>query len=240
MRAPSRRLFLVVAALAGAAGCSSGAPAAPPAVDPSTARFSDTSRPIAERQQELADLATRGDEAATDLLMAVGDERIYLNRVAIEALGRVSKRSRRAAVNDYLTRKLSDPDARVICAAARSLAQQAGAAAVPAIALVIQSNRMRADYHEEIVLSAAVEALDLIRSPDAVPVLAAELARASEMGFSLEYGSRLVAALQHIATAESISAISAYASLLIANAPADPMAHAYYQTKIDEALEAVQ
>jgi hypothetical protein len=202
--------------------------------------FKDTTVPMEERRRSLELLVQQDDEDSTKVLMALGDERIYLNRVAVEALGALPSDRHRQVVVEYLKGKLSDPDARVLCAALRSLVLQSGEAAIPAIAGVMERNRVRADGHQEFVLTAAVEALNLLHSAQTVPALAAELGRSEEKGWSMEYGSKLIAALGQMGTPEGRQASAAYAGRLAAKMPSDPLASAYFEKKIAEAQSVSQ
>jgi hypothetical protein len=68
-------------------------------------------------------------------------------------------------------------------------------------------------------------------------VLAAELDRVEEPGFSLEYASQIVVALKHVGTPQVDGALSGYVGRLEARMPDDPLARAYLQAKIDEAKD---
>jgi HEAT repeat protein len=193
------------------------------------AELKDASRPLAEREEAVAGLGRQGDAGSVAVLMALGNERAYLNRAAVEALGAVRGAALRPGVEEYLSAKLVNDDSQLACAAARSLARLKGAAAVPELAAALVSNRQRADGHQEIVCSAIVKALEEICSPAAVPALSTELARSEEQGWSLEYGSRIVLALRQIRAPEGGAAASAYAVRLEARKPADPLARKYFE-----------
>lgn len=195
----------------------------------------DTSRPIEERESALIELSLRKDAAALNALKAVGDARVYLNFVAVEAIGNFRRSSEQSSAAAYLQSKLKDSDAQVAGAAIRAYAQLSSEASVSELADSLQANRVRPDGHQETVCTAAVLALRDIASPAAVPALLSELQRVDEKGWSLEYGSRVLEALKPIATPDGRSAAAAYASRLAARIPADKLARAYYEEKIAEA-----
>jgi hypothetical protein len=199
------------------------------------ARVQDTRLPVEERQKELIEISHRKDAAALRILKAVGDARVYLNHAAVEAVGNFEESPEKPAACAYLQSKLSDSDSQLACAAIRGYIRLTGNAAVPELAAVLRNNRARPDGHQEIVCSAAVKALQETGSPLVVPVLATELARSEERGWSLEYGSRIVQALRQIRTPEGDAAVLAYASRLEARRPADPLAGKYFDEKIAEA-----
>ncbi len=198
--------------------------------------FANTSIPLRQRTEDIRLLAQARNETSKQALMALGDARLYLNRKAVEALGAY----RDAEVQRYLTLKLHDADSLVVCAAIRALARSTGAGAVRDLADVIRRNRRRDDGHDEMVREAAVETLGQIGSSQAVPVLAEELARSEEPGWSMEYGSALTTALRAMPGPDSREAIVAYADRLSARIPDDPLARAYFETKIREAREAAE
>jgi len=204
------------------------------------ARFKDTTVPLDVRRCEIEAMGKKADERFIRVLMALGNEKTYLNWAAIEALGTIPNEYCRPDVIEYLKSKLSDPDARVLCSALRSLALQACEAAIPDIAATMEHNRVREDGFQEMVLGAGVTALEQIWSPRIVPVLAAELERSDEKGWSLQYGSHIVAALRRIGSAEGRAAAAAYAGRLAARRPDDPIAGAYFAKKIAEAQAAAQ
>ena len=200
------------------------------------AHFANTTIPLPRRKQDVQRLARARNDAAKAALMALGDAHLYLNRYAVEALGNY----RDADTRRYLQEKLREPDALVVCAAVRALARSAGAGAVPDIAAVIRNNRRRADGHDEMVCQAAAETLGHIASARAVPVLAEELLRSEEPGWSKEYGSAVIVALKNIGAPEGRAAMLAYADRLEARLPDDPLARAYFEAKIREARAAAE
>jgi hypothetical protein len=205
------------------------------AVQARVADLKDTLRPLEEREAEVAAMGCKGDAESVTVLMAMGDQRVYLNWAAVKALGSVSNAALKPAVAEYLGRRLESGDSRIACESARSLARLKGAEAVPELAAALLRNRQRADGHQEIVCSAIVKTLEEICSPAAVPALSAELARSEEQGWSLEYGSKVVLALRQIRTPEGDTAMLAYADRLEARRPADPLARKYFEEKIAEA-----
>lgn len=206
------------------------------------ARFADAKIPLDERRKEIAELARKADARSLELLMALGDELTYLNRTAVEELGSAQAASaeQKAKVAAYLEAKLAADDALLICAAVRALGRLEGEAAVPELLAVIQANHERPDGHQEMVCSAAVEMLRDIGSLQGVAGLIAELARSGEKGWSLEYGSKLLAALLRADTPEGRAAALAYAARLAAQLPKDAMARKYYEAKISEARAAAE
>ncbi|HOX07163.1 MAG TPA: hypothetical protein PK280_12235, partial [Planctomycetota bacterium] len=167
-------------------------------------------------------------------------EKTYLNRAAVEALGSAGAVApeQRARVIAYLQARLADDDAMIVCAAVRSLGSLQGAAAVPALAAVIRDNRQRPDGHGEMVCTAAVNALGQTGSAQAGPALAAELGRSEDKGWSLEYGSRVLAALVRTNAPEGPAAALAYAERLSARLTGNGMARKHLEARIAEARAA--
>ncbi len=168
------------------------------------------------------------------LLMALGKRRTFVRSAAVEALAGIH----RPEVAIYLRNALFDPDSRMVCSALRALARQGHAETIPDIAQAMERNRSRPDGHEMLVLTAAVDALAEIGSDKAVSLLTSELARATEKGWSLEYGSHVVDALRHLAPAQT--ALNAYADQLTAKMPGDGAPRDYFQKKINEARAAAR
>ena len=203
-------------------------PATSVAAVPEPAPTPEVNAPVSVRRQDVAALGVQE-------LMALGNKKTYLNWAAIETLGSVP---RSPEVVAYLDGKLSDPDARIVGAALLSLARLQGEAAIPAIGAAMKRNQVRPDGFQELVLSMGVAALRLIGSPKGVSILAAELARSEDPGWTLDYGSTVVAAIGFLGTAEGAEAVDAYAARLSARFPKDPLAAAYFTKKIDEARAA--
>jgi HEAT repeat protein len=220
------------------------APPASPKLDAETAaalaRFKDTKVPLEKRRAEIRELAAKGDADAVKLLMALGNEKAYLNWAAVEALGSVRSAEQKGPISAYLKGKLTDGDSRVLCAAIRAYGRLSAEEAVAALAAVIRANRRRDDGHEDMVCNAAVEVLSGLATPRATGILSEELGRSEQKGWDLEYGSLLVKALSRIGTEEARARITAYADRLSKRVPADPVARAYWQKKIAEARAAAR
>jgi hypothetical protein len=185
------------------------------------ARIRDTTRPLEERKKELVELGRRKDAGALNILKAVGEARVYLNWAAVEAIGSFAKSPEKPAAAAYLQGKLSNQDSQLACAAIRGYATLMGEVCIPELADVLRNNRERPDGHQEIVCAAAVKALMETGSTAAVPALLGELARSEEKGWSLEYGSNVLAALLAIGTAGGRAGAAAYAQRLSARIPED-------------------
>ena len=199
--------------------------------------FSDAAVPVAQRLKELEELAAKGDALSVAVLKAVGDAPTYLNYAAVEALGKAPA----SGVTDYLAKKLSDPDSRIICAAVKSLAEEEGAKAVPEIGAVLKANRSRPDGHQDLVCGTCVETLGVLGAAVAVPLLAAELKETVGVTLQYAYGSQVVQALKKIGDPAGQPSLLAYADRLAADAkakPPDSMAQSYMQDKIKEARDA--
>lgn len=197
--------------------------------------FTDASVPLTERKEEIGRLAEKGDDEAIEALMALGDSDSYLNFAAVEALGNIKNAAGKQRIVNYLSGKLAAQDLKVLSAAIRSYGELRGGQAVPELAELIRRNRVREDGFEYMVLTAAVRTLRRIGSRDAVPILSEELERSEQKGWSLEYGSELVEALDAIGSEESRKALLAYAERLSARVPDDPLAGTYFRQKISEA-----
>lgn len=235
-------------AVAGAAQVTAAipAPARKPSLDdlPAELRarvrhFEDAGVPVAKRLEELAALARQGDAAATAILMALGDEYTYLNYAAVQALGCVKAEG----VAPYLAGKLADPDPRVLSAAAKSLVQQKGDAAVAELAATIKANHQRPDGFQDTVCAACAEALGETRSAKAVPVLDAELKEMVGVTLPLAYGSQVVNALVATGRTEAQPVLLAYAERLSRELPKyddNPMGKRFVESKIAEARQAAE
>jgi hypothetical protein len=181
-------------------------------------------------------LEKEGDAEAVAVLMALGDERTYLNAAAVEALGGVQF----AGVQDYLTAKLSNGDPLIICAAVNSLAKQQGEGAIPAIAKVLKQNRERSDGFQDRVCETCVEALGRTGSAKAIPALEAELRETVGSILDYDYGSKVVAALSAIDDVQARPVLEAYADRLSAQeerASVNPLGRRYMLQKIKEARD---
>ncbi|MBA4386519.1 MAG: hypothetical protein C0404_00980, partial [Verrucomicrobia bacterium] len=203
-------------------------------------RCKDTSIPLETRQDEVKKMGKKADSQSLKLLTAIGDERIYLNWSAVEAIGSFVDSPEKPAAAAYLKTKLSSDDSQIMCAAVRAYATLLSKDGIPDLASALKGNHERPDGHQEIVCSAIVKAMGEIGSTDAIPALKGEIERSEEKGWSLEYGSKLVEAMtpSHMNTAEARAAMAAYANRLEARKPADKMAKAYFEAKIAEARKA--
>jgi hypothetical protein len=209
-----------------------------PEVRAAVDRFKDTKTPVEERLREIDALARKAGAQDLEVLMALGDEKTYLNWAGVKALGDVPKDRRTPEIADYLRGKTADPDARIICEALRSLARQAREAAVPAIVAALERNQVRPDGFQGMVQRAAVEALAETGSANIVGPLVAQLNRSEERGWDMEYGSAIVKVLRSRPGPESKAALNSYADRLTARVPEDKMAGEYFRTKIAEARAA--
>jgi HEAT repeat protein len=232
------RFILLAAALSLAGARADDPPAYPDAVGTAVQRLSRDSIPVKQRLAEIAHLARAGDDAGARTLMLLGDRRTYLNWAAVEALAEVPS----PRVAEYLDRKLDDADARVVCAAIGSFARVRGMHALPRLAAVLKANRKRSDGHEDVVCTAAVEALAGIGSPEAIPILASELRETVGSSLHYEYGSRIVGALRTIGNPAAVPALRTYIEALAdehARNADNPLGQTYIEEKIDEAREAI-
>lgn len=197
--------------------------------------LNDTSIPLTERRKAIEDMSRRGGDGAFEALKAAAEARIYLNWAAVKALGDLEDAGLRDRAVEFLRKKTCDPDMRVACEAIRGYGRLLGEQAVPVVAASIVKNRNRPDGHGDIVAGTAVGVLGEIGSPEAVPVLVAELERSEVVTGDLEYGSEVIRALERTGTTEARRAIAAYADDLEERMPDDRLAGSYYETKIAEA-----
>jgi hypothetical protein len=170
--------------------------------------------------------------------MKLGDAYTYLNFKAVEALGNV----RTPEVAQYLAGKLGDQDPKVIAQAMQSLARVQGAAAVPALAAAIASNRQRPDGFQDTICAAGVKALGEIGSATAIPALAEEFEKTVGKTLQHEYGSQVVAAFRAIGDAAGVPSLQAYAARLEKEHAAmadNPMGQRYLEGKIKEVTDAI-
>jgi len=196
--------------------------------------FSDTRIPFEQRLAEVQALGKQGDAASTKTLMQLGDAPIYINRYAVEALGEWQGAG--MDVRAYLSAKVNSPDALMAIAAIKALGQVASGAAIPVLAQSLVDNQTRSDGLQNMVCTAAVQELGLTASSAAAPSLISQLQRAgTDPNWDLDYGSAVIHALRNIDSAGGAQAIAAYADVLTARLPSDPMARAFYQRKIAEA-----
>jgi hypothetical protein len=196
----------------------------------------DVRIPLNLRRAELRRMSAAGDEVSARALITVAGRPTYLNRFAVESLGAMRGNPAEAEVRVLLTTNLDNADALMATASIRAYGRLCRETAVPALAGVLARAGDRQDGFCEMVASAAVETLAGLGSADAVPVLAGELGRAGNAPWSLEYGSRVIRALEQLNGTTAAADIRAYAARLTAARPADPLAGGYYDTKIAEAL----
>lgn len=191
-----------------------------------------TSTPdLSERRAAISLLATAQDLESAQKLMRFGQESGLHNSAAVEALASFPQ----AEVTSYLNARLTDPDPRIVMAAAKGLAGRDGS--VLALTAAVKANRSRPDGFEHLVCAACVEALGKSRHPDAITALAAELQETVGTSLNLEYGSQVVAALGNTGSASAITALAAYRLRLgskVERAKADSGVSAYLQQKINE------
>lgn len=211
-------------------------PAVPPEIRKELAMFSDTSIPLEKRETAVADLARGDDRHSVDVLMALGNEQVYLNAKAVEVLGRCSD----PRVPEYLKARLAHEDFSIATAAIRAYGRNQEEKAVPELVAAVVKNRVRPDGYQLQVCSEAVQALGRMgpAAAAAVPGLAGELGRCGEKGWNPQYGSVLVTALGNIGGAEAKRAIETYAGNLSGMIPSDPMAKKYFEDRIAEARAA--
>jgi HEAT repeat protein len=187
---------------------------------------------------EIDQLGQRGDAAAVQILMTLGDTYTYLNFQAIEALGRVKT----PEVARYLAGKTGDKDPKIVAAAMQSLAQVQGAAGIPVIAATLAANRQRPDGFQDTVCAAGVKALGEIGSPQAIPALAEEFEQTVGKTLQHEYGSQVIAAIKAIGDSAGVPALEAYALRLQTQRDAmskNPMGQHYLDGKLAEVRAAI-
>jgi hypothetical protein len=207
-------------------------------ISPAVARFADAAIPVSQRMAEIDQLGQRGDAAAVQILMTLGDTYTYLNFQAIEALGRVKT----PEVARYLAGKTGDKDPKIVAGAMQSLARVQGAEGIPVIAATIAANRQRPDGFQDTVCAAGVKALAEIGSPQAIPALAEEFEKTVGKTLQHEYGSQVVAAFKAIGDPAGVPALEAYAQRLQTQRDAmgkNPMGQHYLEGKIKEVREAI-
>src|SRR6185503_20595200 len=115
----------------------------------------------------------------------------------------------------------------------RAYAVLAGEKGVRELGDALAANRARADGLSYSVRGALVTALTPLDPRPAVPALLDDLALAGQKGWNLDYGSKVVRALNAAGTPEALAGIAAYADLLAEKRPSDPLAKRSFDTKID-------
>lgn len=212
--------------------------AAPAAIAASIARFADASIPVSQRMAEIDQLGQRGDAAAMQILMKLGDTYTYLSYKAVETLANIKT----PEVAKYLAGKTTDNDPRIVSCAVQSLARVQGSEAVAAIAEVVAANRQRPDGFQDMVCAAGVKALGEIGSAQAIPPLAEEFEKNVGKTLQHEYGSQVVAALKAIGDRAGVPALEGYAARLRQQKDAmsdNPMGQRYLEGKIKEVEDTV-
>jgi len=200
-------------------------------------RYKDTKIPIKKRLQEIKDLGRDGTAESTRLLMALGDEYIYVNFAAVEALGY----SKQPNVPSYLKAKLREKDPRLVKSAVTALVMIEGEDAIPIVADVLDKNHVRDDGYVDLICTACVKALASTKSRNAVPVLAGELEQAIPDDLYYDYGSAVVEAIRQIGDVSGRPALQGYVKKLEKAREAEsdnPMAVEYFEGKIAETLKA--
>ncbi len=142
-------------------------------------RYTDTRRPLKQRQAEIEELGARGDAQSVRTLMALGSADAYVKVKAIESLGEIGggngglAKSRKAGIDvaAYLRDKLDHPEPGVVCAAIRSLARVEGTRALGDVGEFLDRNRERIDGFQGVVLPVGVKALADIDDPHSVALL---------------------------------------------------------------------
>jgi HEAT repeat protein len=210
------------------------------AIDRSVARCKDTRIPLLDRIADIKRFGKQGDAQAAATLMAIGNEHTYLNWAAVNALGDV----RQPGVADYLRKKSSAEDARIVAAAVQALARLEGAASVSYIAGVLAANHKRPDGHQDIVCFACVGALVSTGSAKALAPLGKELSETvGHTALQHNYGSHVVKALQTIGDKNAVPLLTAYADRLERDKQQhadNPMGLRYLDAKIKEARLAAE
>jgi HEAT repeat protein len=210
----------------------------PTVIAASIARLADAAIPVNQRMSEIDRLGQRGDAAAMQILMQLGDTYTYLNYKAVETLGNVKT----PEVAKYLAGKTTDKDPRIVSCAVQSLARVQGAEAIPAIAATLAANRQRPDGFQDTVCSAGVKALGEIGSAQAIPALSEEFEKTVGKTLQHEYGSQVVAAFKAIGDRAGVPALEGYAARLRQQKDAmsdNPMGQRYLEGKIKEVEDTV-
>jgi hypothetical protein len=191
------------------------------------AYLTNASIPLAERMQAVRALTQRNDAPALTALMRLGDEKAYLNATAVEAVGAAKDQKLRPTAERYLRLKLAQSGARntddmkVTCAAVRAWIRLMGASGVSELAQCLERNQTRVDGYEDIVCGEVVEALSLTASAEAVPAIAAELARVADRRSDLDYELRVVRALKRFDDDAARSSLDSYARRMKAAMPSE-------------------
>lgn len=224
-------------------------PAAAPGAAAELRRYTDTQRPLKQRQAEIEELGARGDAESVRTLMALGSSDAYVKVKAIESLGGIGggdgglAKSRKAGIDvaEYLRDKLDHPEPGVVCAAIQSLVRVEGTHALGDVEEFLDRNRERVDGFQSVVLPVAVRALAEIDDPRSVGLLQREIEEVVKPMQEFEYGSDIVRALEALHRSEGRSVLTSYASWLQTQMPSgNPMVEEYIRAKRKEALEAAE
>ena len=210
-------------------------PVLPDSVHKRVEFFKNAETSLEIRQAELEKLEAAGDPASIEVLIAVASDAQYLNRYAVESLGRTAKGASNPGIDLFLKSCLLDADARIAAAASVAFAQRQGAASVPALADAMTKNSRREDGYSSMVCLSIVQALGQTGSRDATACLVAELSKPGTGQWTLDYGSEVLQALKTINDPAAKPGVDAYAVRLKRERPNDLMAGQYYEEKIAEA-----
>lgn len=199
--------------------------------------FADTNVPLKMRLAQVEMMGTNANPESVAILMVLGDEPIFVNYAAVEALGHVRSRE----VIEYVSGKLSAKDPKVVSAAVGSITMLLEDSAVPVLEETLDRNRHRDDGYQGMVCGACVKALGQTRSPLALPILKKELVAVLAHGSNYEYGSEIVSAFGKVGMPGDSAALLAYSDALqeeLAKYSDNPEGHAYISGKIKEAQDA--
>jgi hypothetical protein len=198
-------------------------------------RLSDPNIPLTERKAEIDAIAQQGDTAAGRTLIEIAQSGTYLNWYAIQAMSGFTGET--TELSDYLSKNLNAPEARFASYSIQSYTKLLREKSTPELIQALAQNRERPDGYSYNIQGVIVESLGDIAPREASIQFMNELTRSNELGWSLEYGSKLVYALERSRTPQAFVAGHEYADRLKAKSPADPLAKKYFETKIAEARE---
>jgi hypothetical protein len=198
-------------------------------------RLSDPNIPLTERKAEIDAIAQQGDTAAGRTLIEIAQSGTYLNWYAIQAMSRFTGET--AELSNYLSKNLNAPEARFASYSIQSYTKLFREKSTPELIQALAQNRERPDGYSYNIQGVIVESLGDLAPREASVQFMNELARSNELGWSLEYGSKLVYALERSRTPQAFVAVQEYADRLKAKSPADPLTKKYFETKIAEARE---
>ncbi len=203
-------------------------------------RFSDTRIPLKQREANIRALARRGDREAVQILMAVADQNVYLNRAAVVALGKLNM----PEVAQYLRSRLQEVqthDVALLLQCIETTGLLLGREALGDIAAVLEAVRQRDDGHAVAIGVACVRALGDIAQPEAVQLLGKELAYVrTQPRVNLSYGAEIVQACAKIGDPDAADMLTGYADFLEQTKPTETEPRQYYEQKIQETRDVVQ